>query len=192
MRHNYCARYANVIIRPLEEKDIEKLREWRNDPAQTTFLKDVGYITSEMQSSWFNNYLLDASQCIFAIDETTELNRIVGSLAVYEINLEEKTAAIGKIQIGDEEAHGDHLRRGQGRADPPCVKIAIKQMGLSKIVAAVSPQNIQAYTNDMKVGFRVVGSHKTESGIIEDEIEVTEDDLIANNSYYDEIELVEI
>lgn len=189
MRHNYCARYANVIIRPLEEKDIEKLREWRNDPAQTTFLKDVGYITSEMQSSWFNNYLLDASQCIFAIDETTELNRIVGSLAVYEINLEEKTAAIGKIQIGDEEAHG----KGIGRNSlVMAMKIAIKQMGLNKIVGAVSPQNIQAYTNDMKVGFRVVGSHKTESGIIEDEIEVTEDDLIANNSYYDEIELVEI
>lgn len=189
MRHNYCARYANVTIRPLEKKDIEKLREWRNTPSQTVFLKDVGYITSEMQSTWFNNYLSDTSQCIFAIEETSELNRIVGSLAVYDINLLDKTAAIGKIQIGDSEAHG----KGIGRYSlVMAMKIAIKQMGLNKIVGAVSPQNIQAYTNDMKVGFRVVGSHKTESGIIEYEIEVTEDDLIANNSYYEEIELVEI
>ena len=35
----YEAVYDNVRIRPLEEKDLEKLRIWRNDVKQTKYLR---------------------------------------------------------------------------------------------------------------------------------------------------------
>lgn len=189
MNSNFSARYGNVLIRPLEKKDIERLREWRNDPSQTKFLRNVGYITAEMQLKWYENYLCDNTQVIFAIEETKDLNRIVGSLAVYDINSDKKTAEIGKIQIGDTEAHG----KGIGRVSlVMAMKVAIKKMNIIKIVGEVSPDNIQAYTNDMKVGFKIVGRHTNDMGIVEDEIELTESDLEKANAYYNEIEIMEI
>ncbi len=186
MLHSYGAGYSNVVIRPLEEKDIETIRRWRNDTSQTKFLRDVGHITSQMQLEWYNNYLKDESQVIFAIDEVDELNRMVGSLAVYNINPNEHTAEIGKIQIGDPAAHG----KGIGRVSlVMAMKIAIRLMGIEKILGGVSRDNVQAYTNDMRVGFRIVGEHISDNGIVEADIELDESDLFRANDYYESIEV---
>ena len=37
----YEAVYDNVRIRPLEQKDIEQLRIWRNDSSKTKFLRPI-------------------------------------------------------------------------------------------------------------------------------------------------------
>ena len=47
MKHHYSAVYGEVTIRPLERKDIENLRIWRNDASQTRFLRNIGHITRE-------------------------------------------------------------------------------------------------------------------------------------------------
>ena len=52
MKSYYYAEYQNVIIRPLEKQDIEQLRIWRNDTKQIRFLRNIGYITREMQEKW--------------------------------------------------------------------------------------------------------------------------------------------
>ena len=37
MKHHYSAVYGEVTIRPLERKDIENLRIWRNDLVYRTY-----------------------------------------------------------------------------------------------------------------------------------------------------------
>ena len=56
MKHHYSAVYGEVTIRPLERKDIENLRIWRNDASQTRFLRNIGHITREMQEKWYEGY----------------------------------------------------------------------------------------------------------------------------------------
>ena len=86
MRFDYFAEYKHVRIRPLEERDIEKIRIWRNDSDNTDFLRDIGEITPEMQLNWYKKDIEDDTSCTFAIEEISELNRIVGSVAIYEIH----------------------------------------------------------------------------------------------------------
>lgn len=55
-------RRDNIILRRVEEKDIEMIRNWRNDPKISQYMSFRDYITPEMQKKWFekinndNNY----------------------------------------------------------------------------------------------------------------------------------------
>ncbi len=188
MNHNYCAEYKNIKLRPLGNSDIEKLRIWRNDAEATKFLRPVGQITEEMQQNWFNSYIKDIEQIIFAIEETDTLKRMVGSLALYDIDKKNKTCEIGKIQIGDPDAHG----KGIGRYSlVAAMKIAFELIGISTIVGEVHRDNIQARTNDLKIGFKIVGEQKSVVGGIEDLLEIKPEDAKQVNSYYDQIKIYE-
>lgn len=187
MKHHYSAEYGNVLLRPLEAGDIENLRVWRNNTYQTRFLRPIGHITPEMQQQWFEKYLTNENEITFAIVETKDLNRMVGSVALYDFN--GGIAEIGKIQIGDPEASG----RGIGRISlVMAMRIGFRQLGLKKIVASVHQENISAHKNDMRIGFQIVGNHPSVVGGLEDEIEIDEQRLIKINPYASEIKLFNI
>lgn len=184
MYHNYSARFGNVLLRPLMTEDIENLRVWRNNMHQTRFLRPVGHITPEMQQKWFEKYLENENEITFAIVETKDLNRMVGSVALYDFNGD--VAEIGKIQIGDPEAGG----RGLGRISLVLAMwIGFRKLGLKKIIASVHQENIAAHKNDMKIGFKIVGTHPSIVGGTEDEIEIDEARLCEVNAYTSAIEL---
>lgn len=185
MKHNFGAVYADVKLRPLEENDIEKLRIWRNDASKTKFLRNIGEITPEMQKKWYEAYLKNKDEIVFAIEETAELNRMIGSVALY--NFDGKTAEIGKIQIGDVEAHG----RGIGRKSfVMAMWIGFQLLGIEKFVASVHQENIAAYSNYMKIGFQVTGKHPAHIEGFEDEIEIDEDVLKKINTYVEQIKFL--
>ena len=178
MRHSYGAVCKNVRLRPLEKRDIEKLRVWRNDVSQTRFLRKIPEITPAMQENWYREYLQNEDEITFAIEETKELRRMVGSVALY--NVRGEIAEIGKIQIGDPQAHG----RGIGRVSMVmAMQIGFRLLGLKKIVISVHRENIAAYTNDLKVGFQIIGEHAAPMGGTEDEMEIDEKHLNEANDY---------
>ena len=185
MKHSYGAGYQNILIRPLEENDIEKLRVWRNDDSQTKYLRKIDTITPEMQKKWYDNYLKDQNVIAFAIDETEQLKRMVGSVSLYHFN--GKVAEIGRIQIGDMEARGKGIG---GKSFVLAMQIGFRQLGLEKITASVHRENAAAYKSYMKIGFCVTGSHPAPMGGIEDEIEINETMLAKANCYTDEIKFL--
>ncbi len=183
-KHDFSVEYKNVKLVSLEKNDIEMLRKWRNDPTQTKFLRDIGYITEEAQLKWYEEYLKDESQLIFSINETQKLNRMIGSVALYNIDSFKQTCEVGRIQIGDSEAHG----MGIGRISLVCaIKVAFKCLGINKIEASVHKDNVQAHTNDLKIGFRIVGEIDSVVGGKEDLIEMFEEDAVSANPYYNDI-----
>ena len=130
--------------------------------------------------------MTDDTQIIFSIYETGSLNRMVGSVALYNINLEKGTSEVGRIQIGDPEAHG----KGLGRVSlVGTIKVAFKCLDITKIEASVHKENVQAHHNDIKIGFRIVGEIDSIVGGKEDLIEMTEEDAIKANAYYNDIEI---
>ena len=188
MRHSYWAQLGDIEIRQLDEEDLELLRKWGNDKETTKFLRKIDFITEEMQKRWYESYLENNKELFFAIRDTNILNRTVGSLALYEWNKEDSTCEIGKIQIGDVEAHG----KGIGRKTlVMAMKIAFRAIGVKKILASVHPDNVQAYHNDMKIGFRVIGETDSVVGGKELLLEMLEEDVKLANDYYDDIEVGE-
>ncbi len=185
MEHNYCSEFKNIQLTPLKYQNIENLRIWRNDKEATKYLRPIPEITSEMQSEWFENYLKDENQICFAIEETNDLNRMVGSLSLYDFDYKNKICEIGKIQIGDPDAHG----KGIGRYSfVMAMKIAVELLGIKKIIAEVHRDNIAARTNYFKIGFRIVGEQPSVAGGIEDKLEITAEEL-HNIDYYNDVKI---
>ena len=178
--------YDNMKLTSLDKGDIEYLRKWRNDTTQTKFLRKIDYISEDAQKKWYKSYINDDTQIVFVIHEVEKLRRVVGSVSLYNIDLEKSTCEVGRIQIGDSEAHGMGLGR---KSLVGAIKVAFKCLGIKKIEASVHKDNIQAHTNDIKIGFRIVGEIDSVVGGKEDLIEMIESDAISANPYYDDIRI---
>lgn len=184
MNHSFFAKYDNVFLRPLHKDDIEKLRVWRNNEVETRFLRQIGYISAEQQNQWFESYLNRTDEIVFSIIETTVLNRCVGSLSIYDIKKD--VAEIGKIQIGDNEAH----HKGIGRKSlVMAMKVAFELMEITSIIASVHQDNVTARTNDLKIGFKITGEHSSMVGGMEDDLLMNITQLKLSNSFYDQIKI---
>ena len=185
MKHNYYAEYDNVRLRPLREEDIEKIRVWRNDTENSKYLRKIGHISPEMQKKWFDAYLNNEDELIFAIEETKEFGCLVGSVSLY--NFTNEQAEFGRILIGDRRTSG----RGIGRISSVlAMHIGFECLGINKIVASVHEKNLRAYSTYMKIGFEVVGKHPFGDGDYELEIEMSKARLKNVNSYVNEINIL--
>lgn len=182
MQHNIIIKYDNLLLRQLEKKDIELLREWRNNPDNSKYLRQIPYITPEMQESWFERYLQNEDEMAFVIEETKELNQVIGSLSLYDFK--ESQVEIGKILIGEEKAKGF----GYGRKSfVMLLKYAFEKLGKEKVIATVNTENMSARKSYFRIGFEIVGKKEWDNGLIEDVIEINQDILIKNNNFYNEI-----
>ena len=159
MEHTNEITYKNVWLRPLKECDIEFLRNWRNNPDNTLYLKKISYITPEMQKKWFEGYINNKDEICFAIIENNELNRLVGSLSLYHFENDE--CLFGKILIGDVDAHG---RKVGLNATLAAIKIAFEQLKMKRVRLFVYADNLVAYKIYSKAGFNVIEEHEDAYG----------------------------
>ncbi|MBQ9347804.1 MAG: GNAT family N-acetyltransferase [Oscillibacter sp.] len=183
MNHSYHAETENLRIRPLSRGDIEQLRVWRNNREETRFLRNIGYITEEAQARWFEAYLSRRDEVTFAIETyaSHKTPHLIGSLALYGIDGERSVCEIGKIQIGDSNAHG----KGYGRkALVMAAKIAFWELGMKKITACVHQENFPSHTNFTRIGFQIVGQQDSAAGGTEDLMEITESAARSNPLYF--------
>ena len=177
MIHAYSRKEKNVLLRPLEEKDIEQLRVWRNNPSNTKYLRKIPIITKEKQRSWFVSYLNNPDELIFAIEECEDLNRLVGSLSLYSFN--GSSCCFGRILVGDNEAHNKNVGLN---ATIAVIKVAFYQLGLEKIELTVFPENLPALTIYNKAGFNIENEHITEEGRIEYLMVIKKEDISTDNN----------
>ena len=184
MNHNYFAEYQNIQLSPLCRETIELLRDWRNNPALNSFLRPIGFLTKEMQEAWFAAYLHDPNQIMFEITETSRLHRVVGSLALYDFKGD--TAEIGKIVVGDSEAHGMKVGYwGMLLA----AWIGFQRLDIHKYRLDVHEGNLPARTIYQQLGFNTIGTHPFAKGGVELEMELIRTDLETNFSQLKEISL---
>ena len=182
MEHNVLLRYKNLMLRQIEQADLELLRNWRNDKEKTKFLRKINHITPEMQEKWFNNYLNNKNELAFAIVETENIGALIGSVSLY--NFKNNQAEIGKILIGNNQAKGF----GYGRISfAMLMTYAFEKLNLKKIVATVNKNNIPARKSYFRLGFKVVGETITDGAGVEDVIEIDRKTFAANNAFYNEI-----
>ena len=177
MEHFVTVKLENISIRPLEKQDIELLRQWRNDEKISTYLAPIPHISVEMQKNWFDRYLSDRDNLTFVIEENQFLKRVVGSLSIY--GFREHEAEIGKIVIGDAEAHGKQVGY---RALLLALSYGYKFLRINKFLLNVHEDNVAARTIYQKVGFKIVGQHPFIKGGDELEMELPKDLFEHKNS----------
>ena len=148
MVHNLSLSVSNVTLRQLEERDIERLRVWRNDPNNSKYLRKIGYITEEMQQNWFKNYLTNGDEVAFAIVETRFIREVVGSVSLY--NFSEKKAEFGKILIGNKQAHGKQIGY---KSTIAALKIAFDFLNLEEVFLECNNSNHPAIRVYEQAGF---------------------------------------
>ncbi len=159
MNHNYEYSFKNVYLRPLSINDIEILREWRNDSENSSFLSKRPQISKEMQLKWFESYLEDEDQILFAIEEYRDLNRFVGCLGLY--HFDEDKCLFGKLLLGDKEAHG---RRVGLNATIAATKVAFEFLNMKQVDLFVYPDNRAARAIYQQAGFIAQNIHLDTSG----------------------------
>ena len=154
MKHEYIKDFKNVRIRPLREDDLELLRIWRNNPDNCKYLSKIPYITSDMQKGWYESTFETPNEYVFAIEEICELNRLVGSLSLY--NITGKEAEFGKILIGNEEAHGKKIGVNSLNA---LLLLCFNELDLNSVYLHVYEDNVGAIKVYSQVGFSVEEEH---------------------------------
>ena len=155
MKHSYRFQYKRILLRPLEERDIEELRILRNK--NRIFFNDSRIISPEQQKAWFQHYYDNENDIMFAVELLNRPNEFIGSIALYHIDRVAKVAEWGRTIIDKEKAP----LKGLGvEANVAVGCIAFDQLGLKKITAEFLKFNEGARKIDTRAGAIIVGEDK--------------------------------
>jgi len=140
-----------VRLRPLRESDLASTLTWRNqDHVRRWFLRSE-VITFAQHRRWFDGYLERDDDFVFLIEETQELRKAIGQVALYRIDWVERRAEYGRLMIGEADATG----RGLGReATSVLLEYATGTLGLREIELTVLADNAPAIAIYRGCGFR--------------------------------------
>ena len=162
MEHSYNKKNKNILVRQIEKQDLELLRSWRNNPENCKYLTPIPHITEDAQKKWYMEYLKDKEQIIFAIEETEKLGRCVGSIALY--NFKDSSVEVGKIMVGDPDAHGLHVAL---HALEAVMEVAVQHLGIKRFYLHVFKNNLPALITYKRVGFKKTSEEIKPNGEVE-------------------------
>lgn len=139
-----------LILKPLEDKDIEMIRIWRNTYKQAFF--DSSEITPEKQGKWYNDYKAsDGKDQIFIIT-LSEDNTPIGQVSIYNINNETRTGTFGRFLLLETYRH-----RGYGEeAIKRLLQYCFEDLQLYKVRTEVYYDNIDAIAVYSRARFKPV------------------------------------
>lgn len=146
-----------VILREVEEDDLDLIVKWRNDPEILKWLFSYLPLCEAKQRKWYEKYLNDDTQQTFIIKAKEEKTPI-GTIGLTDIDYKNQKAEL-TIIIGEKEYRGRGLG---GEALKLLVKFAFNEMNLRKIKALVFSDNVKAIILYEKCGFKEDGTLKDE------------------------------
>jgi len=162
--------YENITLTSISESDLELLRTWRNDKQLCKYLRDIGYISKQDQYNWYLKQKEDKDVITLAIHETKELNRLVGSISLYDIK-PNNTAEIGRILIGNPNTHNKGIGKNAMKA---LIDYGFKTYNLKQITLVVHQDNKPAYSIYKSLGFIKIGERKSHIDGYEDVMVIKE------------------
>ncbi|MEE4001061.1 GNAT family protein [Tenacibaculum sp. FZY0031] len=182
-------RGKKVVLRAIEERDLELLHKWSNDP-EINYMLGGWHFPSSMQDQekWFTSLSMGSVNQRFAID-TPDLG-LIGMANLVDINWKDRNAFHGML-LGDKEMRG----KGYGVDTIMAInKYAFEELGLMRINGSMISYNqpsIGVYTK--KCGWQVEGvkkNHYFRKNQWWDQVVVgiTSDDyfkLLENNNYWE-------
>ena len=145
-----------VILRSVEEEDLEMLRELTNDPEFEKMIVGWSFpVLKKDQREWFGNCKDDLSRLRFII--ATEQDGAVGLIGLRDIDWKNGKASGLGIRIAKKEIRS----RGLGTdAQMTLMKYAFEELRLHRINASAVTYNIPSLKLLEKVGFKIEGRQR--------------------------------
>lgn len=144
-----------IVLKKLERKHLELLRQWRNDPKISRHMFQQARITPAMQLRWFNT--INNPQNFFFIIHVK--NKPVGLINLSSVDYEKKTAFSG-LFIYDDDCVGTDV---PVRASLTLLDVFFLLFGIETVFAKVRSDNPVAHRYNTALGF--VRSKKIEMGL---------------------------
>lgn len=162
MKHAYVINGDRIIMVPLEQEDIEPLRNLRNREKEWFLSND--FITKEQQKEWYERYLLQNDDIMFKIVFKEKSEIFCGAIAVYNIDIEKKVCEIGRTLVDKNLI--TEKRIGQEATKAVC-KFSLVSLGIERIRAKILKSNRRSLKIHLNVGFYMVEDHDCDTYTVE-------------------------
>lgn len=131
---------------PLTENEVELIRQWRMLYKESFY--DANEITPEQQQIWYKKYKESPTDRMYII--TLKNGEKIGTMALYEIDIQTRTARLGRVLLTDE-------GRGRGYAEE-AVKLLLdyadNSLRLYRVTTDTYIDNIDAIAIYARAGFK--------------------------------------
>ena len=162
-----------IELRPLTDRDLERVRQWRNDPQIASMMVDQRHISPEQHQAWFARISASPRHFCFVAYFRGE------PIGVASLTLDADDSQLGEpaLYIGDE--------RFRQNLVPFCVVFALldfafEQLGLTRLQARVFAHNSAARRFNASCGYRPVTPESDGLNLYQ----LTADDYYAARSHY--------
>ncbi len=133
----------------VREEYIFKIMKWKNDESIRKWFLSNGGIDEEQQRIWFNRYKERQDDIMFII-KVKEDGEIIGSVALYSIDFEEKNCEFGRMAIGE----WQYLGKGYAKEAIKIIcRYAFEKLKMKNIYLEVLNSNERAIKLYEKIGF---------------------------------------
>jgi RimJ/RimL family protein N-acetyltransferase len=144
-------------LRLLCADDLTTTLTWRNREDIRHHFIDSDIISRKKHLAWWEEYRTKNNDFVFIIVETEKLNRSVGQVSLYHIDLERSEAEYGRLMIGDDEARGRGIAR---RATDLLIAWSFDSLGLKRIYLEIFKDNAIALKLYRRCGFIPYGDRE--------------------------------
>jgi len=136
-----------IVLKPIEQKDLERIRLWRNLYSSEFFSGEE--ISKEQQRLWYERYQASGGKdTMFMVELPNGMQ--VGTIALYDVSIPDRTARLGRVLLLEE-------HRGNGYMDEAVqilTNYAFTKMRLYKIRVEVFLTNAVALSLYAKSGYK--------------------------------------
>ena len=152
MKHFYSYDGTDLLLRPLEEKDIEPLRRLRNRPENRIWFFGSDLITKEGQKVWYDRYLTKENDYMFSVYLPEKPNGFMGAVAIYGYESDTDSFEVGRLLLDS----ANLPRRGMGVELIRCVcELAREVWGNIGLRAQVFSDNARSIRCFLQNGFEI-------------------------------------
>lgn len=151
---------GRIRLRLLERSDLPMTLRWRNRDDIRKWFIHPKVISPEQHREWFERYLERDNDYVFIIEETSDFQKPVGQISLYNIDWNQKHAEYGRLMIGEPDAERKGIAKESSRL---LLDYGFSGLGLKKIGLEVFNDNKSALSIYRACGFHEV---ETSEGLI--------------------------
>jgi RimJ/RimL family protein N-acetyltransferase len=123
----------NVILRPVEERDLDLIVRWRNHPDNRRFFFSPFLINPGGQKKWYEDLLVDRNRVAFMID--TLEGKTVGMIAIDNIDWRNQECEGGQLIVDPDERRLGLAEEATGLL----IQYAFEELNLHRAYVVIYP-----------------------------------------------------
>ncbi|MDN3573823.1 GNAT family N-acetyltransferase [Methylobacterium longum] len=151
---------TSCCLVPLSKTHTPSIIAWRNDPSIAKWFNIISRFEPISHERWLAAAQASGRDFNFVIEDLKE--RPIGTIALYDIQWENRSAEFGRLLIGDPAAR----RSGQAREATKLLLAAAASANIDHVHLEVKAVNIAAITLYVSLGFKPIQSSDPDSGLL--------------------------